>query len=332
MAKLQTNKVGAMEQISPVQRFIRSNMTQLVTLGVLLLLSFSMTFLNENFLTPTNIINVFLQASVIAILAIGMSFVIFSDGIDLSVGSVLALCCTLLGDFTVNKDMNAAVAIIVVLLIGAVCGFLNGLLITQLKMPAFIVTMGALRLWSGVALEWVDGVGIYSVVDGVGWLGKGYLFDTIPYAVILMIALFAIAWFILRKTSFGLHVYALGDNESASKLSGIKANKVRMIIYTISGVCCGIASVVTCGRMSGSTPTVGSGYELEAIAGVAIGGASMSGGVGSIWGTFIGVIMVQVIRNGMNMMALSSYYQQIIIGLIIIFAVGIDCFRRRKVS
>lgn len=331
MAKLQTNKVGAMEQISPTKRFIRTNMTQIVTLGVLILLSICMTFLNENFLTPSNIINVFLQASIIGILAIGMSFVIFSDGIDLSVGSVLAVCCTLLGDFTVNRGMGALPAVILVLALGAFCGFMNGFLITQIKMPAFIVTMGAMRLWSGVALEWVDGVGIYSVIDGIGWLGKGYL-GMIPYAVILMILLYAGGWFVLRKTSFGLHVYSLGDNESASKLSGIKANKVRMIIYTISGLCCAVAAIVTCGRMSGSTPTVGSGYELEAIAGVAIGGASMSGGIGSIWGTLIGVIMVQVIRNGMNMLALSSYYQQIIIGLIIIFAVGIDCFRRRKTN
>ncbi len=332
MAKLQTNKVGAMEQINPFQRFLRTNMTQVVTFGVLILLSFGMTFLNENFLTTQNIINVFLQASVIGILAIGMSFVIFSDGIDLSVGSVLAVCCTLLGDFTINRGMSALTGALICLVLGAFAGFMNGVLITQFKMPAFIVTMGAMRLWSGVALEWVDGVGIYKVADGIGWLGKDYLFDKIPYAVLLMIALYIIGWFMLRKTSFGLHVYALGDNESASKLSGIKADKVRMIIYTISGFCCGIAAIVVTGRMSGSTPTVGAGYELEAIAGVAIGGASMSGGVGSIWGTLIGVIMVQVIRNGMNMLALSSYYQQIIIGLIIIFAVGIDCFRRRKTN
>lgn len=328
--KMQTNKVGAVEQINPVNRFLRTNMTQVVTFGILMVLCIGMSFMNENFFTTQNIINIFLQASIIGTLAVGMSFVIFSDGIDLSVGSVLAVCCTILGDLTINYGVPAFLGVILCLALGLFAGCVNGLLITQFKMPQFIVTMGTMQLWRGVALEWVDGVGIYQVADGIGWVGKGYFLDLIPYAVILMILLYLVGWFVLRKTSFGLHVYSIGDNESAAKLSGIKADKIRIIIYTISGLTCAIAAIIACGRMSGSTPTVGDGYELEAIAGVAIGGAAMSGGSGSIWGTLIGVIMVQVIRNGMNMLALSSYYQQIIIGLIIIVAVGIDCFRRRK--
>ena len=333
---LKTNKVGALEQISPFQRFIRNNMTQLVTLGVLIILTLSLACLKENFLTPKNIINIFLQASVIGVLAVGMSFVIFSDGIDLSVGSVMALSCTIVGDLVVNKGYNVFVGLFIGFFVGGLCGFITGLLITKIKMPAFIVTMGAMLIWRGVALEWVNGAGLYGVPETLGALGSKYFGDpsatqfAMPYAVVMLILLYVAAWFVLRKTQFGTHVYAIGDNERAAKLSGIKVDRTRILVYTISGVMCALASVVVMGRMNGSTPIVGQSYELEAIAGVAIGGAAMSGGSGTIWGTLIGVLMVQVIRNGMNMLGLSPYYQQIIIGAIIIFAVGIDCFRRRK--
>ena len=333
---LKTNKVGALEQISPFQRFIRNNMTQLVTLGVLIILTLSLACLKENFLTPKNIINIFLQASVIGVLAVGMSFVIFSDGIDLSVGSVMALSCTIVGDLVVNKGYNVFVGLFIGFFVGGLCGFITGLLITKIKMPAFIVTMGAMLIWRGVALEWVNGAGLYGVPETLGALGSKYFGDpsatqfAMPYAVVMLILLYVAAWFVLRKTQFGTHVYAIGDNERAAKLSGIKVDRTRILVYTISGIMCALASVVVMGRMNGSTPIVGQSYELEAIAGVAIGGAAMSGGSGTIWGTLIGVLMVQVIRNGMNMLGLSPYYQQIIIGAIIIFAVGIDCFRRRK--
>ena len=336
MAKLQTNKVGALENISPVARYFRMNMTQIVTFVVLILLMIALSFMEDNFLTARNIINIFLQASVIGVLAVGMSFVIFSDGIDLSVGSVMALCCTVMGDLVVNKGLNPWLGIIIGLAIGSCCGAITGCLITKVKMPAFIVTMGAMLLWRGVALEFVDGQGLYGVPGVLKALGADYVGDpktndfAMPYAVIMLFILFTIAWFVLKKTQFGTHVYAIGDNEKASKLSGIKVDRIRIAIYAISGFMCALAAIVVTGRMNGSTPIVGQSYELEAIAGVAIGGASMSGGVGTIWGTLIGVIMVQVIRNGMNMVGLSPYYQQIIIGIIIIFAVGIDCFRRRK--
>lgn len=336
MSKLQTNKVGNLEKISPLQRFGRNNMTQIVTFGVLILLSLLLRMLSSDFLTVKNIINIFLQASVIGVLAVGMSFVIFSDGIDLSVGSVMALCCTIVGDLIVNQGYSVFVGVLLGFIAGGLCGCITGVLITKIKMPAFIVTMGAMLIWRGVALEWVDGAGLYGVPESLSALGANYLGDpktsdfAMPYAVIMLIVLYAAAWFILRKTKFGTHVYAIGDNEKASKLSGIKVDRTRIIIYTISGIMCALASIVVIGRMNGSTPIVGQSYELEAIAGVAIGGAAMSGGSGTIWGTLIGVIMVQVIRNGMNMLGLSPYYQQIIIGAIIIFAVGIDCFRRRK--
>lgn len=317
------------KKVSPAQRFFQKNMTQVVTFGVLILLCLAVSTMSTTFLTVSNMINVVLQATVIGIIAIGMSFVIFSDGIDLSVGSVMALSCTIMGDLCVNKGMNGYLAMFCALAIGALAGALNGVLITKANMPQFIVTMGTMYMWRGVALEWVDGQGMYGLPDGLKALGSAYV-GIIPYAVILLFTLYVVAWFIIRKTEFGMHTYAIGDNERAAKLSGIKVHRMRIIIYTISGLMCGIAAIVVAGRMNGSTPTVGQSYELEAIAGVAIGGASMGGGSGSIWGTLIGVIMVQVIRNAMNMLALSTYYQQIIIGIIIIGSVAIDCLRRKK--
>lgn len=309
--------------------FLKTNMTQVVTFGVLLLLCVLMSFLNHKFFSPGNLINICLQATVIATLAIGMSFVIFSDGIDLSVGSVMALCCTVMGDLVANKGISTAMGILVCLIIGVLCGAISGLLIAKVKMPPFIVTMGAMTLWRGVALEYSNGAGIYGVPSSLSFLGAGYI-GNIPVAVIVVALLYLLAWFVLRKTRFGLHIYAMGDNDKAARLAGIKADKAKIFIYAISGLSCAIAAIIVTGRMGGSTPIVGQGYELEAIAGVAIGGASMSGGVGTIWGTLIGVLVVQVIRNGMNILSLSPYYQQIIIGIIIIISVGIDCFRRRK--
>jgi len=329
MTKSISKKTGAGFDCKPINNFFKTNTTQVVTFFVLIALCLALTVFESAFLTPKNLINVVLQVSVIGILAVGMSFVIFSGGIDLSVGSIMALCSTVLGDMVVNKGINSFLSIIVCLLLGITCGALSGLLIAKVKMPPFIVTMGAMSLYRGIALEYVHGVGIYGVPKELSWLGAKYT-GAIPNAVILMLILFLVAWFILKKTSFGMHTYALGDNEKASKLSGIKVNRVKVVIYAISGFMCAIAAIVATGRMGGTTPIIGSGYELEAIAGVAIGGASMSGGVGSIWGTLIGVLIVQVIRNGMNMLSLSPYYQQIIIGVIIIISVGIDCFRRRK--
>ena len=327
MAQLIKEKTA--EKNSALTQFSKRNMTQIVTFGVLVLLSIGMSFLNPNFLIPKNLINVILQASVIGVLAVGMSFVIFSGGIDLSVGSVMALCCTVMGDLVVNKGVPSFFAVLTCFGIGALCGALSGFLISKINMPPFIVTMGAMMLWRGVALEWVDGSGIYGVPRSIGWLGAEYL-GAIPFAIILLVLLYLVAWFVFKKTSFGMHAYAIGDNEKAAKLSGIKVDRTKISIYILSGIMCAIAAIIVTGRMNGSTPIVGQGYELEAVAGVAIGGASMSGGVGSIWGTLIGVLIVQVIRNGMNILALSSYYQQIIIGIIIIISVGIDCFRRRK--
>ena len=321
-----------------LQNFIRTNATQLVTLGVLILLCIGMSFLSSAFLTTRNLINIPLQACLVGIMAVGMSFVIFSGGIDLSVGSILALCVTILGDLVVNRGVPALLAVIICLVIGTGCGALSGVLITKVNMPPFIVTMGAMQLWRGVALEWVDGVAIYGVPESIGFLGSSYLGNpktndfAIPYAVLLLIVLYGVAYFILKKTSFGMHTYAIGDNEKASQLSGIKVHKSKIYIYAISGLTCAIAAIVAMGRMNGANPLIGQSYELEAIAGVAIGGASMSGGIGNIWGTLIGVLIVQVIRNGMNILALSPYYQQMIIGIIIIISVGIDCFRRRKVN
>lgn len=313
--------------------FWMNNSTTLATLGVLLLLMTVLTILQPTFIAPKNLINVMLQASVISILAIGMTFIIISGGINLAVGSTMALCIVITGDLVVNRGLPLWVALPVCVLVGIAAGAFEGLLISKVKIPPFIVTLGTLSLWRGMALQYVDGQAIYGLPESLIWLGSYKIdlgFIKFPVAVIAMIMLYFAAWFLLSKTKFGMHVYAVGGNEKAAKLSGINIAKTKILIYTLAGLLCSIAGVVTLGRMNGAIATVGQSYELDAIASVAIGGASMSGGKGRIWGTFIGAMILQVIRNGMNFLQVSPHYQKMVIGLVIIIAVGIDCIRRAR--
>ncbi len=313
--------------------FWQSNSTTLATLGVLIVLMVILTIMQPTFLSVKNLINIVLQASVVSMLAIGMTFIIISGGINLAVGSTMALCVVVAGDMVVNKGANFIVAFGLCILIGIISGFFEGVLISKLNIPPFIVTLGTMSLWRGIALEYVHGEAIYGLPDGLTWLGS-YKIGTgnfqIPVAVLCVILLFFIAWFVLSKTRFGMHVYAVGGNEHATNLSGVSVSKTKIAIYTLAGFMCSIAAIITLGRMNGAIATVGEGYELDAIASVAIGGASMSGGKGKMWGTFIGAMILQVIRNGMNFLQVSPYYQKMVIGLVIIVAVGIDCVRRSK--
>jgi len=310
------------------------NSQTLATLGVLLLLMAVLTILQPSFIAPKNLINVMLQASVISILAIGLTFIIISGGINLAVGSTMALCIVITGDLVVNKGLSLWIALPACIAVGLAAGAFEGLLISKINIPPFIVTLGTMSLWRGMALQYVDGQAIYGLPENLIWLGS-FKFGEIgslqlPVAVIAMILLYFGAWFVLSKTKFGMHVYAVGGNEKAAKLSGINIAKTKILIYTLAGLMCSIAGVVTLGRMNGAIATVGVGYELDAIASVAIGGASMSGGKGRAWGTFIGAMILQVIRNGMNFLQVSPHYQKMVIGLVIIIAVGIDCIRRAK--
>ncbi len=187
-----------------------------------------------------------------------------------------------------------------------------------------------MTIWRGVALEFVQGRNIYGLPDAVTWLGSSSILG-IPTPVVTAVVMYFIAWFILKRTQIGLYTYAIGGNEKASLLSGINISRTKIFIYALNGALCGLAAIIIAGRMNGTSAVVGQGYELDAIAAVAIGGTSLSGGKGVIWGgTLIGAVMMGVIRNGLNLLNVSSYYQMIIIGVVIVFAVAIDALRRRR--
>lgn len=310
-----------------INTFVHSNSSQLTAGAGLIIMILLLSLLSDNFFAAKNLINICLQASVVGILAICETFVIISGGIDLSVGAIVALSSALMGHFVVNLEINPAVGILSCLVIGAVCGAINGLLISLLDMPPFIVTLGTMTIYRGLAYEWTDARAVYGLPDSINFLGQQYI-GIIPVAVVVVLLLYIISWFLLKNTKLGLYTYSIGGNIVASRLSGIRVGVVKCGIYVLSGFLCGIAGLVIAGRMNGTSALVASGYETDAIAASAIGGISMVGGKGNIWGTLIGVLIMQCIRNGMNLLGVSSYLQMVVIGAVIIIAVALDCIRR----
>lgn len=312
-----------------INTFVHNNSSQL-TAGVgLIVMMIFLSFLSDNFLSAKNLINICLQAAVIGILAISETFVIISGGVDLSVGAMVALSSALMGHLVVNVGVSPILGIVICLLIGFLCGLFNGVLISLLDMPPFVVTLGTMTIFRGLAYEWTNAESLYGLPDSINFLGQKYI-GMFPIAVIVVLLLYIGAWFLLKHTRFGLYTYSVGGNIVASRLSGIRVNLVKCGIYVMSGLLCGIAGLVIAGRMNGTSALVASGYETDAIAAAAIGGISMAGGKGNIWGTLIGVLVMQCIRNGMNLLGVSSYLQMVVIGSVIIIAVAMDCVRRLR--
>lgn len=312
-----------------INTFLHNNSSQLTAGAGLIVMMIFLSFLSDNFLSPSNLINICLQASVIGILAISETFVIISGGVDLSVGAMVALSSALMGHFVVNKGVNPVLGLLLCLAIGTICGLFNGVLISLLDMPPFVVTLGTMTIFRGLAYEWTNAEALYGLPDSINFLGQKYI-GMIPIAVITVLLLYIVAWFLLKHTKFGLYTYSVGGNIIASRLSGIRVSLVKCGIYTMSGLLCGIAGIVIAGRMNGTSALVANGYETDAIAAAAIGGISMAGGKGNIWGTVIGVLVMQCIRNGMNLLGVSSYLQMVVIGSVIIIAVAVDCIRRLR--
>jgi ribose transport system permease protein len=312
------------------KRIYSNYATQFNTILALIGLGAILTFTvpDFRFLTSDNLISVLLQSSINSILAIAETFIIITGGIDLAVGATVALTSSMMGALVINYGLNPFLGILAAILIGLCAGYIHGLLIAKINIPPFIVTLGTMTIWRGVALQFMNGTNIFGLPKTLNWFGQAY-FGPIPVAVIFAVFLYFCAWFVLSRTKLGTYVYAIGGNETASRLSGINIDRIKIIVYSISGFLCAIAGILVAGRINAASPNTGNGYELDAIAAVVIGGTSFSGGQGLIWGTLIGAIMMGVIRNGLNMLNVSPYYQMIVIGLVIIVAVGLDCFRRK---
>jgi putative xylitol transport system permease protein len=286
--------------------------------------------LNEYFLTRGNIVNVLRQASINGILAIGQTFVILTGGIDLSVGSLLAVC-GILGALVVTGDnpRSPALALLIGIGAGAGLGVVNGALVARLRVPAFVATLGMLSVARGLTFISNDGMPVPNLADSFLVLGQGFVAG-VPIPVILFAVTVLVAWIVLRFTTYGRYVYAVGGNERSARTSGIATRWVIFSVYVISGALAGLSGQLLAARTTSALPQAGLSYELDAIAAVVIGGTSLTGGVGSVIGTLFGVLIIAVISNGLDLMGVSSYYQQVIKGTIIVLAVLLDTSRRAR--
>jgi ribose transport system permease protein len=313
------------ERVKPREFLSRSG-----PLWGLVILCVVMTILSPYFLTFNNLFNVGTQIAVIAILALGQTFVIVSGGIDLSVGSVLGLAGIVFGWATAVANLPLPLALALGVGAGASAGLINGLLITLGNLPPFIATLAMLSAARGLALVISGGIPLNPIPGPILSLGSGDLFGFVPLPVILMLVMWAITVGILRSTYAGRAMYAIGGNEEASRLSGINVSRQKLLIYTLSGLFAGIAGILLTARLASAQPQAGFTFELDAIAAVVIGGASLSGGVGSASGTLIGALILGVLRNGLNLLNVSAFWQQVVIGAVIALAVMTDTLRRRK--
>ena len=310
----------------------------------LLLLMAVFAILEPRFLSSINLFNVMRQVSIVGLLAIGMTFVILTAGIDLSVGSLLAFAGLVAAAvakggmqdrFTVGDEAIGygwPLAALAAIAIGLIGGSLQGIAITRLKVPPFVVTLGGMSVFRGAALLFAAGGPISGFQPDFTWWGQGKIFS-VPVPVIIFLVLAAIAHIVLRYTRYGRRVYAVGGNPEAARLAGLNVNGIICSVYIIMGFFAGLGAFVLAGRLNSAEAVAGTGYELTVIASVVIGGTSLFGGAGSIFGTVIGTILIGVLLNGLVLMNVSSYIQQIIIGVIIVLAVAFDTFaksRRRK--
>lgn len=283
----------------------------------------------STFLTPKNMFNILRQNASNLFLATGMTMVIILGGIDLSVGSVIALSGVVAAGCVVNFGLPEAVGFIAAIAVGAAVGLFNGFIICKTDIPPFIVTLASMNITKGIALVLTGGAPIRCMTDAFKFPGAGYV-GPVPTPVILMFIIFILAALMINKTQLGRHIYAVGGNVQAAKFSGISVQKVKFIVYAYTGVMAGIAGVVIASRLYSGQPTAGDGAEMDAIASVVVGGTSMSGGSGRIGGTLIGVLIIGVLNNGLNLMGVDSNFQYIVKGLVILLAVYVDFLRNKK--
>jgi len=287
------------------------------------LLIIVMAVLSPAFLKPTNLLNILRQTSINGIIAIGMTLVILTGGIDLSVGSVLALSAVIAASFAHPGEHDLILPLSIGLFVGLACGFINGFIIAWNKIAPFIVTLAMMTIARGLALVYTNGRPVIDLSDNYTKIGSGYIIG-IPIPVIIFILIILAGIFLLKYTKFGRYIYATGGNEMATKISGINTTKIIIWVYSLTGLLAGLAGTVLSARVMSASPATGQGYELDAIAAVVIGGTKLTGGVGTIAGTIIGALIIGVMNNGLDLLNISSYWQLFVKGVIILLAVILD--------
>ena len=311
------------QTVSGRRYFTKAWLMEQKSLIALLVLIAIVSTLSPNFFTINNLFNILQQTSVNAIMAVGMTLVILTSGIDLSVGSLLALTGAVAASI-VGIEVNALVAVAAALALGAAIGAVTGVIVAKGRVQAFIATLVMMLLLRGVTMVYTNGspvnTGFTENADLFGWFGIGRPLG-VPTPVWIMGIVFLAAWYMLHHTRLGRYIYALGGNEAATRLSGINVNKIKIIVYSLCGLLASLAGIIEVARLSSAQPTAGTGYELDAIAAVVLGGTSLAGGKGRIVGTLIGALSLGFLNNGLNLLGVSSYYQMIVKAVVILLAV-----------
>ena len=340
-----TQAVERTEPLLPSERMkrpsqVRALTTQYSSLIFLIIFWIALGIASRDFLTPNNLITVALQTSVLAIVAMGMTFTMLTAGIDLSVGSLVALtsalsaglaaqAVTLPSGAYAGQGMPAFLSLLLALAAGGILGAVSGILIVRGGMPPFVATLAMLAVARGLTLVYTGGYVIPATDKVLTYLGTGHI-GVIPVPVIVMLVLFAILWYILTQTPFGLYVYAIGGNEETARLAGIRTRLIILSTYVISGLMAAIGGIILMGRLNSAQPNLSIGFELDAIAAPVLGGTSLFGGVGTLQGTLIGAFIMGTLSNGMNLVGIDPYLQQVIKGSVFVLAVAWNLFTKRK--
>lgn len=313
-----------------IKNMIKKNAHEYGALIALVLLVVVMSLVSPQFRTFTNFLTLLRQASVNGLIAFGMTLVILTGGIDLSVGSTLGLTGALFAGLIVNVGMPIPLAVLVALIFGLGLGWISGFLVGKAKLQPFIATLITMTVYRGFTLIYTNGRPISNLTadEYVGssflmFIGRGAILG-IPVPVIILFSAFILFYLLLNKSALGRKIYAVGSNERAAQLSGINTDRVKLFVYSISGLTSTLAALILVSRLNSAQPTLGTGYELDAIAATAIGGTSMTGGRGKISGTLLGILIIAVLSNGMNILGISSYYQDVVKGIVILLAVLVD--------
>lgn len=302
-----------------------SNSSEFTILLAYILICIAFSSLSKHFLSINNFINIGIYSAITGITATTMTLVLIQGCIDISVGGIMALTgmvCALM----LKSGIPTVIAIIAAFILGILCGVFNGMMVSKAKINAMITTLSTMSIFRGIAYLSNDGISIVINDASFKWIGRGYI-GALPFIIILMVLIFVIVWYVAKNTAFGRKVYATGSNLRASYLSGINTDNVIWIVYMLNGMMAGISGILMAAQSGAGLPIAGEGYEMTIISACILGGTSLNGGKGSIWGTFLGIIMLTTISNGLTMLAVPTFWQQIIKGVILLISVLIDVIR-----
>ena len=329
MAGTDTKEISGQKAESPVVRFFKENLGILIALIALCLILTVNPATSRTFLTSQNIFNMLRQTSTNLYIACGMTMVIILGGIDLSVGSIIALSGCIAAGCVVHYHFPIVIAILVGILVGLLVGLFNGVVIAKTTIPAFIVTLATMNIARGFAYVYTGGSPVRVITKEWQFIGGGYV-GIFPVPVIILFIVLILTGLIMNKTRLGRYIYAVGGNAQAAEFSGINVAKVKFLVQVFSGIMAGLAGIVLASRMYSGQPTAGEGAEMDAIAAVVVGGTSMAGGSGKLGGTIIGGLIIGVLNNGLNLMNVNSFWQYVVKGAVILLAVYVDYLRHRK--